>query len=342
MCLKSYCKDIPKAELHIHIEGTLEPELMFRLAKKNNIAIPFASVEEVKKSYEFDSLQSFLDIYYRGCAVLVTEQDFYDLMWEYLERAVNDSVKRAEIFFDPQTHTERGIPFATVVRGLRRAIDDFEKQADISCMLIMCFLRHLGGEEALKTMQESLPYKEYFGAVGLDSSEVGFPPKLFRQTYDLARENNLKLVAHAGEEAGPCYIHEALDILQVNRIDHGVQCVNDTELVKKLARMRKPLTMCPLSNVRLKVFDDLTQHPAKILLDKGVCVTVNSDDPAYFGGYVAENYIQLAEALNLSHQDIYQLAKNSFEACFVTKQQRQVLYQKLKEYATRYQGLEQS
>lgn len=337
MCLKSYCQNIPKAELHIHIEGTLEPELMFRLAKKNNVDIPFASVEEVKKSYEFDNLQSFLDIYYRGCAVLITEQDFYDLMWEYLERAVTDSVKRAEIFFDPQTHTERGIAFETVVKGLKRAIDDFEKEHDISCMLIMCFLRHLGGEEALKTMQEALPYTQYFGAVGLDSSEVGFPPNLFKDAYDLARENNLKLVAHAGEEAGPCYMHEALDILKVDRIDHGVQCVKDDELVAKLAELRKPLTMCPLSNVRLKVFDNLTQHPAKILLDKGLCVTINSDDPSYFGGYVAENYIQLADALNLSHQDIEKLARNSFEACFVSDEQRQALYQQLDDFITSHQ-----
>lgn len=338
MYLKSYCQNIPKAELHIHIEGTLEPELMFRLAKKNNVAIPFASVEEVKKSYEFDNLQSFLDIYYRGCAVLITEQDFYDLIWEYLERAVHDSVKRAEIFFDPQTHTKRGVPFETVVKGLKCAIDDFEKQADISCMLIMCFLRHLGGEEALKTMQEALPYQEYFGAVGLDSSETGFPPKLFKEAYDLARENNLKLVAHAGEEAGPCYMHEALDIIKVDRIDHGVQCVKDEELVIKLADIRKPLTMCPLSNVRLKVFDNLTQHPAKILLDKGLCITVNSDDPSYFGGYVAENYIQLAKALKLSRQDIYQLARNSFEACFVDEEQRQSLYNSLESFDSNFKG----
>ena len=324
MCMQSYCKGVPKAELHVHIEGTLEPELMFTLAQKNNIEIPYNSVDEVKQSYKFDDLQSFLDIYYRGVAVLVTEDDFYQLMKDYLVRAIEDNVKRAEIFFDPQSHTERGVSFETVVKGFHRAIDEVKPQ--ISCSLIMCFLRHLGGDEAVKLMQEAIPHKQYFDAVGLDSSEVGFPPSLFVDAYDLAREHGLRLVAHAGEEGDVCYIREALDLLHVERIDHGVQCTADESLVAELAERRIPLTMCPLSNVCLKVYNDLSEHPAKTLLDKGVCVTINSDDPSYFGGYVAENYYQLATALDLSYDDIYKFAHNSFEACFISESERQKYY----------------
>lgn len=340
MCLQSYCQHIPKAELHIHIEGTLEPEMLFYLAQKNNVQMPYDTVAQVKQSYQFDNLQSFLNMYYQGVSVLITEQDFYYLMWAYLKRAVTDTVKRAEIFFDPQSHTQRGIAFETVIKGFYRAITDFEKTADISCMLIMCFLRHLGGDEALKTLQQALPYTRYFGAVGLDSSEVGYPPNLFKEAYDLARSKGLKLVAHAGEEAGPCYIHEALNILGVQRIDHGVQCVQDPALITHLAQKRIPLTLCPLSNVKLCIYNTLTQCPAKILLDKGVCVTINSDDPSYFGGYVAQNYWQLAQALHLSRADIYQLAKNSFEASFITDTHRHRLYQHLQDFDKNFDGAE--
>ena len=335
MCLKSYCTGVPKAELHIHIEGTLEPELMFKLAQKNNINIPYNSVEEVKESYKFDNLQSFLDIYYQGVCVLVTEDDFYQLMKEYLHHAIDDNVKRAEIFFDPQSHTERGIEFETVVKGFHRAID--EMKSNISCSLIMCFLRHLGGDEALKLMQDAIPYKHYFDAVGLDSSEVGFPPSLFVEAYNLARENGLRVVAHAGEEGDVCYIREALDLLHVERIDHGVQCTADESLVAELAEKRIPLTMCPLSNVCLKVYNDLSEHPAKIFLDKGVCVTINSDDPSYFGGYVGENYYQLSIALDLSYDDIYKFAHNSFEACFIPDLEKQKFYKLLDDFDVEFE-----
>ena len=334
MCMQSYCKGIPKAELHVHIEGTLEPELMFQLAQKNNIDIPYNSVAEIKESYNFDNLQSFLDIYYQGVRVLVSEDDFYHLMKEYLVHVIDDNVKRAEIFFDPQSHTERGVAFATVVKGFHRAID--EMQSHISCSLIMCFLRHLGGDEAVKLMREAIPYKQYFDAVGLDSSEVGFPPSLFVEAYDLAREHGLRLVAHAGEEGDVCYIREAINLLHVERIDHGVQCIADESLVAELAERRIPLTMCPLSNVCLKVFDDLAEHPAKMLLDRGVCVTINSDDPSYFGGYIGENYYQLAVAQNLSYEDIYKFAHNGFEACFISETQRQQFYKLLDDFDSQF------
>ena len=336
MCISRYCQNIPKAELHIHIEGTLEPELMFSLANKNKITLPYDSVEALKKAYAFTNLQDFLDIYYQGASVLITEDDFYQLMLAYLTKANCDNIKRAEIFFDPQTHTDRGVSFATVVKGFDRAIKEMECKTGISCALIMCFLRHLGGEEALKTMQEALPYKKYFFGVGLDSSEVGFLPELFVDAYDLAREHNLHLVAHAGEEGEPCYIQQALDLLKVERIDHGFRITEDESLLQRVIDERVALTMCPLSNLKLCVVDDLKNHPLKELLDKGCCVTVNSDDPSYFGGYLAENYIQVANALGLTKQDIYNLAKNSFEASFITESEKQNFYAMLIDFEANF------
>ena len=336
MCISQYCKDIPKAELHIHIEGTLEPELMFELAKKNNIDLPYNTIEDVKKAYSFANLQDFLDIYYQGSSVLIDESDFYQLMMAYLEKANSDTIKRAEIFFDPQTHTDRGVAFETVVKGFDRAIKEMQAKTGISCDLIMCFLRHLGGKEALKTMQNALPYKQYFFAVGMDSSELGFLPELFVDAYDLARENNLHLVAHAGEEGGPCYIEQALDLLHIERIDHGVRIVEDEALLQRVIDKRTPLTMCPLSNLKLCIVDDLKDHPIKKLLDMGCCVTVNSDDPSYFGGYLTENYIQIAQALNLSKDDIYQLAKNSFEASFISDEEKNRYYNMLESFNTAF------
>ena len=336
MCISQYCKDIPKAELHVHIEGTLEPELMFALAKKNNIDLPYKAIEDVKKAYNFTNLQDFLDIYYQGASVLIDESDFYQLMMAYLEKANSDSIKRVEIFFDPQTHTNRGIAFETVVKGFDRAIKEMRAKTAISCDLIMCFLRHLGGKEALLTMQNALPYKQYFFAVGLDSTELGFLPELFVDAYDLARENNLHLVAHVGEEGGPCCIQQALDLLHIERIDHGVRIVEDEVLLQRVIDNRIPLTMCPLSNLKLSLVDDLKDHPVKKLLDMGCCVTVNSDDPSYFGGYLAENYIQIAQALNLSKDDIYQLAKNSFEASFISDEEKNRYYNMLESFNTAF------
>lgn len=308
---------LPKAELHLHIEGSLEPELMFQLAQRNRIPLRFSSVAEVRKAYDFHNLQSFLDIYYEGAGVLQTHQDFYDMTWAYLERAKAQGVRHAEIFFDPQTHTDRGISFDTVMHGLRYALEDGEKKLGISSRIILCFLRHLSEEAAFETLKMALPYKNDIIAVGLDSSEVGHPPSKFQRVFEAARQEGFLTVAHAGEEGPPDYIWEALDLLKVSRIDHGVQCLKDDKLVDRLVAERMPLTVCPQSNIKLCVFDRMEDHNLKQMLERGLCVTVNSDDPAYFGGYVAENYWAVYNALKLSRKELIKLAQNSFEASFL-------------------------
>lgn len=313
---------IPKAELHIHIEGSLEPELMFAMAKRNNIPLRFRSVEDVKRAYQFTNLQSFLDIYYESARVLVTEQDFHDLTWAYLERVAKTAVKHVEIFFDPQTHTDRGIAFSTVIKGIRTALERGRVELGMSSHVIMCFLRHLSAEQAMQTLMQALPFKEWIIGVGLDSSELGNPPEKFAAVYDRARSEGFIPVAHAGEEGPPEYVWQALDLLRVKRVDHGVRSMEDEALVERLVRERIPLTVCPLSNVKLRVVDKLSDHPIKKMLDRGLIVTVNSDDPAYFGGYVGENFSGLYEALHISTADIIQLAKNSFEASFISAEEK--------------------
>jgi adenosine deaminase len=316
--LAIFARDLPKAELHLHIEGTLEPDLMFELARRNGVNLPYASVEDVRRAYVFRDLQSFLDIYYAGCQVLLKEQDFYDLTLAYLTRAAGQGVRHAEIFFDPQTHTDRGVPFETVVTGIHRALEDGRARLNITSGLILCFLRHLSEEAATRTLDESRPHREWILAVGLDSSELGHPPAKFRGVYDRAREAGLLAVAHAGEEGPPAYVWEALDVLKVRRIDHGVRSIEDERLVSRLAEEQIPLTVCPLSNVRLRVFPNLKSHNLEQLLDRGLLVTVNSDDPAYFGGYVGENFRASAAALDLSREQLLRLARNSFVASFLS------------------------
>ena len=317
MDLETFVRRLPKAELHLHIEGTLEPELSFELATRNGVALPYGSVEELRAAYEFDDLQSFLDVYYQGATALVREQDFYDLMTAYLERAHADGVVRAEVFFDPQTHTARDIGFAVFMGGFRRAIAEAEERFGISVGLIMCFLRHLPVAEAEATWAEAADFRSDLLGIGLDSSERGYPPELFSRVYAEARAAGLRVVAHAGEEGPPEYVMGALDALGAERIDHGVRSEEDPGLVDRLARDGIPLTMCPLSNVKLKVFDRLEEHNLKRLLGRGVRVTLNSDDPAYFGGYVLDNYLAVARALDLAPEDLVQLARNSIEASFM-------------------------
>jgi adenosine deaminase len=312
-----FIRGLPKAELHLHIEGTLEPEMMFALAHRNGVDLPYADVAAVREAYVFDSLQSFLDLYYAGCAVLLTEQDFYELTTAYLDRAAAQGVVHAEVFFDPQTHTDRGVPFAAVVAGITRGLDEGRRRRGISCRLILCFLRHLSAEAAMATLDQAEPFRHLIAAVGLDSSELGHPPSDFTGVFERARHDGLPAVAHAGEEGPPGYIREALDLLGALRIDHGVRCWEDQALVDRLVADQVPLTVCPLSNVRLGVFPSLEQHNLAVLLRRGLRVTVNSDDPAYFGGYVADNMVGVAEALELSGDEIVQLARNSFLASFV-------------------------
>lgn len=310
-------QSIPKAELHLHIEGTLEPDLLFRLAAKNKVSLPYSTPEAVKAAYTFNNLQEFLDIYYAGASVLLHEEDFYLLTKAYLQKAHQQNVVHAEMFFDPQTHTSRGIPFATVIGGINRAREEALAEMGVSSHLIMCFLRHLDEDSAIRTLKEALPWKHSILGVGLDSSEKGNPPSKFRHVFEMAKSEGFLTVAHAGEEGPASYIEEAIDILNVDRIDHGNRSVDSPELVSRLHDRQLALTMCPLSNLKLKVHTDLKQHPAKRLMEKGVLVTVNSDDPAYFGGYVNENYLALAEALKLSDSDIIKLATNSFKASFL-------------------------
>lgn len=321
---------LPKAELHVHIEGTFEPELMFEIAQRNHIDIPYQSVEEIKQAYNFHNLQSFLDIYYAGANVLVNERDFYDLAWAYFKKCAEDRVVHTEIFFDPQTHTERGVAFEIVLNGLKRACADAKEQLGISSELIMCFLRHLSEEDAFKTLEQALPYKSDIIAVGLDSSEVGHPPSKFERVFEKAREEGFLVVAHAGEEGPPEYVWEALDLLKVNRIDHGVRSEEDTALMQRLIQEKMPLTVCPLSNLKLCVVDDMKQHNIRRLLQQGVQVTVNSDDPSYFGGYMNDNFVAIQEALDLSQDELKQLAINSFEASFISDEQKQKWIEEIK------------
>ncbi len=334
--LPALLRAMPKAELHIHIEGSLEPELIFALAERNSVRLPYASVQELRSAYAFTNLQSFLDIYYAGASVLLHEQDFYDMGRAYLARAVLDNVVRAEIFFDPQTHTARGVPIETVINGLHRACEDAHTTHGISASLILCFLRHLSEEDAFATLEQALPLQDKFIGVGLDSSEVGHPPEKFARVFARCRELGLRLVAHAGEEGPPAYIWSALDVLKVERIDHGVQALKDEALVRRLAQERIPLTVCPLSNQKLCVFPDLKDHNLRQLLDAGLCATVNSDDPAYFGGYLNDNFTQVFAATGLTARHAYQLASNSFEACFASEADKRHWQHQLKEAFERF------
>ena len=316
--LAEFVRGIPKAELHIHIEGSLEPELIFALAQRNGVSIPYPSVEALRAAYAFTNLQSFLDIYYAGASVLLKEQDFSDMAWAYFQRAHADRVTRAELFFDPQTHTDRGVPFATVIDGLRSACDRARRELGIEAELILCFLRHLDEAAAYATLEEARPHLGKFIGVGLDSSEVGHPPEKFARVFADARKLGLRAVAHAGEEGPPAYVWSALEVLKVERVDHGVQSLKDPNLVERLVRERIPLTVCPLSNVKLCVFKDLTQHNLKQMLDLGLVATVNSDDPAYFGGYMNQNFEDCFRALPLTADDAVTLARNSFDGSFAS------------------------
>lgn len=331
--METFIRNMPKAELHIHIEGSLEPEMMFAIADRNGVQLPFASVDEVRAAYQFTDLQSFLDIYYAGAEVLRLEQDFYDLTWAYLKRARGDNVRHTEIFFDPQTHTSRGIPFETIITGIHGALQEAEQTLGMTSRIILCFLRHLSAEAAMTTLEQALPFRDWIVGVGLDSSELGNPPQKFTQVFDRARAEGFAIVAHAGEEGPPEYIWQALDLLNVSRIDHGVRCQEDARLVQRLVRQQIPLTVCPLSNVKLRVFEDIAAHNLKTLLDRGLCVTVNSDDPAYFGGYINDNFVAVYRALGLDRDDLIQLSRNGFQAAFLDVNAKQQLLADLERYA---------
>ncbi len=333
--LPDLLRRMPKAELHLHIEGSLEPELIFRLAQRNGVTLPYADVEALRAAYAFTDLQSFLDIYYAGASVLLTADDFFEMAWAYLQRAAADHVVHAELFFDPQTHTARGVPMATVIEGLDRAVQRAPAELGVSASLILCFLRHLSETDAERTLDEALPFRDRFIGVGLDSSEVGHPPEKFSRVFARCRDLGLRIVAHAGEEGPPAYIESALDVLQAERIDHGVRCLEDAALVARLAASRTPLTVCPLSNLKLCVVPTLSAHHLPALLDAGLCATVNSDDPAYFGGYVNQNFVETFEALpSLGAKQAWQLAANSFEASFVTEAQKALWRAKLDDVFT--------
>ena len=323
MNITEYIKKIPKAELHLHIEGTFEPELMFEIAQRNKVEIPYQSVEEVKKAYQFSCLQDFLDIYYAGASVLLYEKDFYDLTMAYFKHCAEENVVHTEIMFDPQTHTKRGVSFETVINGIQKAREDAKEKYGISSLLIMSYLRHLSEEDAFETLEQSLPYKHLIKAVGLDSSEKGNPPSKFQKVFEASIKEGYVPVAHAGEEGPAEYIWEALDLLKIARIDHGNNCLTDEVLVKRLVDEKIALTVCPLSNLELKVVDDLKDHPLKKMLNLGLKATVNSDDPAYFGGYMNANFLQTAEALDLTKEDVKTLVKNSFEYSLLSDDEKQ-------------------
>lgn len=330
--MKDLIAKLPKAELHLHIEGSLEPELMFSLAQKNNITLPYKTIEDVKHAYNFTSLQSFLDIYYAGANVLISESDFFDLTWAYLLRCHAQNICHTEIFFDPQTHTSRGIAFKTVIDGITKALQKGEKELGISSFLIMCFLRHLSEENAFETLKASLPFKDKIIGVGLDSSEVGHPPSKFQNVFEAAKKEGYKIVAHAGEEGDSSYIWEAINLLQVKRIDHGIRCDEDESLVKLLIEKQIPLTVCPLSNVKLRAVKNMQEHNILKLLRQGVLVTVNSDDPAYFGGYVNENYEAICDNLDLSKEELKTLASNSFRASFLSDERKKHFIARISQY----------
>lgn len=329
--LADFVRALPKAELHLHIEGTLEPELMFKLARKHGVELPWPDVEAVRRAYQFADLQSFLDLYYAGASVLRDEDDFYALTWEYLKRVASDGAVHVEIFFDPQTHTQRGVPLGTVFSGIGRALKAGVTTYGLNSRLILCFLRHLSAEDAMETLEQALPWREHFIAVGLDSSEQGNPPDKFAAVFARARKEGLLTVAHAGEEGPPEYIRQALEVLQVSRIDHGVRCEEDAALMDDLKLRRMPLTVCPLSNVKLQVFPQMEQHNLKRLLEKGLCVCLNSDDPAYFGGYLLDNYVSSAVALHLGYDQLAQLAANSIRASFISDGEQQLWLSRIDE-----------
>ncbi len=332
MTLKEFIYQIPKAELHLHIEGSFEPELMFEIAKRNKIEIKFNSVEEVKAAYEFNNLQEFLDIYYEGAGVLIHEKDFYDMTWAYLEKIHQENVLHTEIFFDPQTHTDRGIDFDVAFNGIYKAMEDGKEKLGISYKIIMCFLRHLDEVSAFETLDSALKHKDKIIGVGLDSGELGNPPSKFQNVFKKAAQEGFELVAHAGEEGPAEYVWEALDLLNVSRIDHGNRSMDDEKLVARLAKEQMPLTLCPLSNLKLCVIDDLKDYPLKEMIAKGLMCTLNSDDPAYFGGYLSQNYEDVANAIDLSKEDIYELAKNSFKASYLTEAEKQVYLNKVESF----------
>ncbi|MBL7971438.1 MAG: adenosine deaminase [Prolixibacteraceae bacterium] len=336
--LENFIAGLPKAELHLHIEGTFEPELMFRIASRNGLKLKYNSVEELKAAYDFNNLQEFLDIYYSGAGVLIGEQDFYDLTWAYLLKIHSQHVGHTEIFFDPQTHTSRGIPFHTVISGIQRALEDGHEKLGITYRLIMSFLRHLSEEAAFQTLEEALPYQSWITAVGLDSSEKGNPPSRFERVFAKARAEGFLTVAHAGEEGPAEYVWEALKLLHVSRIDHGNRSLEDVRLTEELVRLKMPLTVCPLSNLKLKVVNDMTRHPLAEMLEKGMMVTVNSDDPAYFGGYMNENYLALAQALNLTQEQIAQLARNAFSSSFLNEKEKAEQIAKIDRYVGQQKG----
>ncbi|MDX2421486.1 MAG: adenosine deaminase [Amphritea sp.] len=332
--MDQFLNALPKAELHLHLEGSLEPELMFMLAERNGVVLPYSSVEQLRKAYDFGNLQDFLDLYYQGAAVLQTEQDFYDLTWAYIEHCQAQHVIHIEPFFDPQTHTARGIAFETVINGISRALEDAEHEYGISSGLIMCFLRHLSEADAFETLQQATPFLDKIIGVGLDSSELGHPPAKFARVFAKARELGLLTVAHAGEEGPAQNVIDALDILKVDRIDHGVRAIDDAALMQRLAEENIALTVCPLSNTRLRVFDDMSQHNILQMLAQGVKVTVNSDDPAYFGGYLTENFIALEKGLGMTREQAIQLARNSFEYSFATPERKAELIAALDRFST--------
>lgn len=332
-----FIQNLPKVELHLHIEGSLEPELMFELAKRNHVEIPFKSPDEVRAAYQFTNLQSFLDIYYQGANVLITEQDFFDLTWAYLLRCKQDNVIHTEIFFDPQTHTDRGIAFKTVINGITKALTQAKEELNISSQLIMCFLRHLSEELAIETLKQALPYKEHIIGVGLDSSEKGHPPEKFARVFDMAKQEGFLAVAHAGEEGPAQNIIDAMNMLHVQRVDHGVRCVDDPKLVESLNDSRMPLTVCPLSNTKLKVFNEMKDHNIVALLKQGLCVTINSDDPAYFGGYMTDNFVAVAEALPTTKEDLAQFTLNAIEASFISDEEKARMTKEVLNYVADYE-----
>ena len=330
----TFIQQLPKVELHLHIEGTLEPDMMFQLAQRNQIALPFSTPQQVKEAYQFSNLQSFLDIYYQGANVLVHQQDFYDLTWAYLVRCYEDNVIHTEIFFDPQTHTARGVSFDTVITGIYQALQEGYQRLGISSQIILCFLRHLDEESAFTTLAQALAHKDKIVGVGLDSSELGHPPEKFARVFSKAIDEGFLTVAHAGEEGPVSNIYDSLELLKVSRVDHGVRCADDDALVNVLARSQMPLTVCPLSNTKLKVFETMSDHNIVELLRRGLCVTINSDDPAYFGGYMNDNFIAVAESHDVTHQELAQFTRNAINASFIGDMEKSYLHSRLDAFLT--------
>lgn len=335
--IRAFIEGIPKSEIHLHIEGSFEPELMFEIAKRNQIEIQYNSIADLKAAYRFNNLQEFLDIYYEGANVLIKEEDFYDLTWAYLTKVHAQNVKHIEIFFDPQTHTDRGLAFSTVLLGIYKALEKGEKELGISFRLIMSYLRHLSQESAFNTLKQSLPFKDLIDGVGLDSSEVGNPPEKFKEVFEASAREGYKLCAHAGEEGPSEYIWGALNVLKVDRIDHGNRCLDDKGLVSHLAEIQMPLTLCPLSNLELKVIESLKTYPLREMMQNNLLVTINSDDPAYFGGYMNENFIATAEALELTLDEITILIKNGFRATWLSEAEKEKWYGEIDQYASSFQ-----